>query len=249
MKRFSILCVCSMITTGAWAQGTVFFYNHILGISNVVVIDAPVTDGIGGPKIDGTNLPDAHAELYAGPAGTAESNLLPVAPAVGFRTGPAAGYFDIGVNGSRAIPGVPAGSNAVVQVRAWTGAGTYEAALTNSAAKAGKSSVLTVTTGGSTNSPSGSLPANLVGLHGFAIAPVGGAPTISLSIQYHTNAVLTLSGISGHTYAIQVKAPLTSTNAWTALATNLVLSGTSTSIVDQQSANAGPRFYRALQTQ
>ncbi|MHB8523649.1 MAG: hypothetical protein ACYDH9_23240 [Limisphaerales bacterium] len=248
MKRFFALSLCWMTCSAAWGQGTVFFYNHVLGTNSTVVVDAPVTDGVGGAKIDGTNLPSARVELYAGPVGTTENNLLAVGPAVGFRSGAAAGYFDSGADGSRTIPGVLAGSNAVVQVRAWAGAATYETALTTAGAKLGRSAVLTVVTGGQTNSGIATLPANLVGLQGFAIAPVGGTPTFTLGIQFQTNAVLTLTAPAGHAYQIQYSDAVASTNQWQLLA-SFTLSGGGTNVIDPQSTNATRRFYRALQTQ
>ncbi|MBU6402049.1 MAG: hypothetical protein KGS61_17160 [Verrucomicrobia bacterium] len=243
--KLPIILLCGCLTSAAaWAQGTVLFFNH----ATAAQLDAPVTDGVGGPRLDGALMTNALVELYAGPAGTTETKLQPVGPAAGFMSGSWAGYFNVGTNASRAIPGVPATSNAVVQVRAWSGAATYESALTTPGALTGKSIMLTLATGGQTATNAvPMLPAYLVGLQSFAITPVGGTAAVSLSIAFRTNALLTLTGLAGHTYQIQVNTNVASTN-WLALA-SVALTGSSSNLVDPGSTNAAHRFYRAQQTQ
>jgi hypothetical protein len=159
----------------AHPQGTVYFNNKVSSAG----INAPVYDGVmGGAKVEGTGY---KAQLYAGPAGTTEDKLVAVGVAVDFLTGVAAGYVNVGTDGSRSIPGVTPGDNAVVQIRAWTAAAgaTYEEALTSPlpGTKAGKSSTLTVQT-----PPSALMtPANLVGLQSFVVVAVPEPTVLALS--------------------------------------------------------------------
>lgn len=171
MKKTSALIVAALFLSAAFlpAQGTfgtVNFNNRYL----LDAIDAPVYDlTVGGTMLAGTGY---LAQLYTGPAGTTEDKLVPTGATVDFRTGLAAGYVNVGTDGSRTIPNVTPGSLAVVQVRAWTAASgsTYEQAMASSlpGAKAGKSSLLTVQTKASALE----LPVNLVGLASFAVTPV-----------------------------------------------------------------------------
>jgi hypothetical protein len=171
MKKTSTLIVAALLVSAAFlpAQGTfgsVNFNNRYLP----EFIDAPVYDlTIGGTMLEGSSY---LAQLYSGPAGTTEDKLVPTGAVVDFRTGLAAGYINVGTDGSRSIPNVTPGSLAVVQVRAWTAAAgsTYEQAMasTSPTARAGKSNMLTVQTKASALE----LPVNMVGLQSFALTPV-----------------------------------------------------------------------------
>ena len=85
---------------------------------------------------------------------------------VGFRTGPAAGYLNVGSSAARVIPDVDWGQQALVQVVGWRGDyDSYQEALDGNA-PVGFSAPLTLTL------PRGPLDpnvANLVGLQSFAI--------------------------------------------------------------------------------
>jgi hypothetical protein len=159
----------------AHPQGTVYFNNKVSSAG----INAPVYDTVmGGAKLEGS---DYKAQLYAGPAGTTEDKLVAVGAIVDFLTGVAAGYLNVGTDGSRSIPGVTPGDNAVVQIRAWRAAAgaTYEEALASPlpGAKAGKSNLVTVQT-----PPSALMtPANLVGLQSFAVVAVPEPTMLALS--------------------------------------------------------------------
>lgn len=171
MKKTSSLIVAALLASAAFlpAQGTfgtVNFNNRVLLDS----IDAPIYDlTVGGTMLSGSGY---LAQLYTGPAGTTEDKLVPTGAIVDFRTGLASGYLNVGTDGSRSIPNVLPGDDAVVQVRAWSAnaGATYESALVSSApgAKAGKSSMLLVQTKASAIE----LPSNMIGLQSFAIVAV-----------------------------------------------------------------------------
>jgi hypothetical protein len=108
------------------------------------------------------------AQLFGGVDG---NSLAPYGAPLNFRTGAGAGFFNTtGVDTSRAIATVAPGAVATIEVRAWEAAGgtSYDAAVAGGF-KAGRSPVLTVTTGGAGSPPS--LPANLVWLQSFSLVP------------------------------------------------------------------------------
>lgn len=106
------------------------------------------------------------AQLYAGNSAT---QLNPVGPAVPFRAGVQAGYFDDGV---RTIPGTTPGAEHFFSIRAWDSAAgeTYDQALVNGG-QYGSSEVRKIIVGGGTNPP-----AELTGLMPFKLT--GGKPRI-----------------------------------------------------------------------
>lgn len=167
MPNIFVLAACIfLVTVPAGAQqGNVIFNNRVVSEG----IAAPVYDQfVGGNLLAGT---DYRAQLYGGPVGTPEHQLQPTGAVVDFRTGTLAGYVNVGADAARTIPGVPAGNNALVQIRAWVAAAgaTYEKARTNlgPGCKIGRSNVITITTPPSVLWP----PASLSGLQSFAIQP------------------------------------------------------------------------------
>ena len=124
---------------------------------------------------------NAKAGLYGGAAGTAPSAMVLLVPAVGFRTGAAAGYVDPGSDAMRTVAGVAGNQLADFQVRAWdtgTAVASYEEAVALSLSRhvyLGQSEVLAnITLGnftpvGGTPTP----PAALAGLKGFTMDYVG----------------------------------------------------------------------------
>lgn len=145
-------------------------------------VDAPVYDlEVGGLRLEGTNF---LAQLYGARAGSSETNLRPVGPVVSFDSGALSGYFTT-TNAVRAIPGVPAGSGALMQVRVWTAASgaTYEAAVTRAAAtrspqdRFGKSTLMITATGVLLREAPPWASADLAALESFGIAPWPGWPT------------------------------------------------------------------------
>jgi len=158
MKKVMVTLSSMLVVIGAYAQGTVNFNNHVTGSG----IDAPIyLATVGGTKAAGT---DYLAQLYAGPS---DSTLAAIGAAVPLRTGAAAGYVTT-TDAPRTIGTVAPGADAKVQIRAWAVASgaTYEAAAAANGL-VGQSAIITVKTGGA-GSPPG-LPADLIGLTGFAI--------------------------------------------------------------------------------
>lgn len=187
--------------------GTVVFVNRIPNR-----IDAPVFAEDGATRLAGEKF---LAQLYAGPEG---GTLAPVGPAVPFRTGAAAGYWFPTLDAVRAIPSVPPGQTAFVQVRAWeTGSGsTFEQTLA-SGGPVGASGILRIKTGGDGAPPS--VPANLEGLGSFKLTrnpgpelrglgiPPGTVnipePGVVLGLRFSGDAIqLSILGQSGDTYEI-----------------------------------------------
>lgn len=161
MKKTIVALLFGMSVVGAFAQGQVNFNNRVLASG----IDAPVFD------VDGTTRLDSGfvAQLWYDNGGT----WTAAGAAVPFRDAAGAGYLNTtGLDVTRVLTGVAAGSAATIQVRAWTGSfATYESAATfGSGAKIGTSPDLVVTTGGAGSPPS--LPANLVGLQSFNLTLV-----------------------------------------------------------------------------
>lgn len=141
------------------SRGTVNFDNYVL----IAGIDAPVFESDGVTRAQGESL---RAQLWGGPDA---DHLLPAGEPAWFRTGAGAGYW-ASANSLRTLPNVLAGAVATVQVRVWDAAvaADFETAVA-AGAKYGVSAALTVKTGGDGAPPS--LPADLVGLQSFALAP------------------------------------------------------------------------------
>jgi hypothetical protein len=160
MKPSLAMACCLVLAFTAMAQGTVRFDN------------SPVAIGNGGAPIylswqsrillSGTSWV---AQLYAGPT---SDSLAPVGETLFFRTGTAAGFFDVSQRDAvRVIPNVAAGGMAFVQVRVWSSAfGSFEAAWEAGDA-AGFSNTFAVRTGGDGIPPA--MPGHLLGLQSFAL--------------------------------------------------------------------------------
>jgi hypothetical protein len=184
MKSFSSFFLGTALFVApafGWAQGLVNFNNHVPDADPPV--DAPVFDKDGTTRLGGNNF---LAQLFGGPT---ETNLAPAGPPLPFLTGDGAGYFGTGESNHyavRAIPGVPPGGTAFVQVRAWDrlAGGSYEQAKANGG-RYGASTLFTVVTGGAGDPPTP--PAHLSDLTSFQLvqdAPV--APTIIRQPQSQT---------------------------------------------------------------
>jgi hypothetical protein len=96
--------------------------------------------------------------LYGGPAGSAESALT-LAGTTTIVPG-APGFFN---GGLVSIQGLAGGANAALQVRAWSGAASYAAAVVTPGASAGKSALWTQRTGGPVPNPPTAITAGLGG--------------------------------------------------------------------------------------
>ena len=167
MKTLALLSLVLSSAMATQAQGTVEFKNFDAATGwNVPVLvyhwsDPPVRL----TAVSGTSYT---VELVGGaPSGLnwkiiAQTNCL---------SGAQAGYFDGGV---QAVPEVPSGSNAVLQIRVWaTGAGSFvNAELSGIPETYGSSSLFTVATGTS------NAPAKLVPLRTCVVAPLTAYATI-----------------------------------------------------------------------
>lgn len=146
-----------LAAAAAWGQGTVNFATRVTGS-----VDAPVFFAApGGPTLpaDGRMV----GQLYAGPPG---GDLAAVGMAVPFRSDAGAGYITAG--GRVVVPGIPGGSPATIELRAWMASmgATYEAALATSGGMwVARSAPITITLGGGGTPPTPD--ANLVGLQGM----------------------------------------------------------------------------------
>ena len=154
MKKVLIALAALVVTTSVLGQGTVVFNNRntAAGIDAKVLL--PTGAGVTGAEFK--------ADLIAGPAGTAVTALVPVPGSeTTFRTGAAAGY----VNSITAtIPGIAAGGQATIAMRAYNGS-TYAGSSLY-----GTSAPITIGTGNPTTAPPGT-PTDMVGLVGFSLVP------------------------------------------------------------------------------
>lgn len=149
MKKVIIALAALVVTVSAYGQGAVVFNNRVTG-----VVDARVLN------VDGTGAgAGVTAQLFGGPAGTAVGALTALTPTTTFRTTSAAaqGYVN---SVDVTVPGVAAGAQATLVMRAFEGADFASASVK------GESNPITITLGGGTLPP-----ANLVGLQGFSLIP------------------------------------------------------------------------------
>ena len=158
MKKLIIAVAALMVTAAAYGQGSVVFNNRVTGVVDARVL---LPDGSGA----GAGIT---AQLWGGPAGTAVDKLVALSPTTTFRTTSAAamGYVNsINVD----VPGVAAGAQATLVMRAFNGADWASSALR------GESNPITVSLGGGVLTPP-----NLVGMNGFTLVPE--PSTIALGI-------------------------------------------------------------------
>ena len=204
--RFFSLCILAL-AMDALGQGTVLMELPRSNPDTVVYVGR-----IGGLRAEGTNF---LAQLYAGTSSATELDLLPVSKIVPFRTGNGAGRFYVMDEDTRvvAIPGVPPGQRANVQIRTWSakGGGTYEDALSaanlNPHILVGKSKMITVFTGGpGLDPPSYGVPLDAV--RSFALQSVA----LALEIQRTTDSLeLTWPGYASN-YVLQASSRVDGTN-------------------------------------
>lgn len=168
MKKTILTTLLSIVAIGlAYGQGQVNFANVGAGLN------APVFQGDGTTRLAGAQY---QLELLAGTS----AGSLTARAATGFLTGGGAGYVNGGV---LTLTGIPGGTTAFIQVRAWnTAAGaTYAAAFASGQPNAwGESSVFSVTTGNPAGSPP-TTPAILVGLTSFNLNPIPEPSTFVLA--------------------------------------------------------------------
>lgn len=183
MKKILLTLAAGLISCSVFGQGIVFS-------TRGGGVDARVTDSLTGQNAAGTAY---SAQLYYGPAGSAEAALVPVLQSVGgptgnvvtFATGGTLGgyiFSGLGGAGTRYVDTavVAAGAPTAFQVRAWqTSLGaTWTEALGNWSATTvlGKSAIITTPT-----AASATLPATpLLGLTSFTLDPIPEPSVIAL---------------------------------------------------------------------
>jgi hypothetical protein len=151
-----------LASASASAQGTIQFNNRVPGR-----VDAPV---FAGPGWGLGAFPGAQAQLFLVTASGASATYFPLYPTTTFRTTSlAAMHYVVEPNEPVVVPGVPAGEQATVVLRAWIGGATYDAATPLNRAQ---SSPVTITLGGTPLDGSAPLvPAVLADLQGFTLPP------------------------------------------------------------------------------
>jgi hypothetical protein len=160
MKKLIFIAALVAASLSAYAQGTVAFNNRVVG-----TVDSPVFDVGGTVRLSGAAF---FAQLYAGPAGAAESALVAIGAPTTFRTGAGAGY--VNAISEVTVPGVAVGGTARIQMRAWDATfGSYSAAETGNG-KIGKSTPFDVAAlgGQGPSGPPATAP-NLAGLQSFSL--------------------------------------------------------------------------------
>jgi hypothetical protein len=146
----------------SYAQGTI---GGLVGFANRTAVgDAPVFMPDCVTKVFGTGF---QAQLYAGPAGSAQSSLVPILPSTPFRSTPAAAA-GLWVPITLTIPFVPAGQPAVLQARVWeTAAGSYEAAVASGRLYGASLPIVLILGSPMSQAP----PPDTTGLQSFCLVP------------------------------------------------------------------------------
>ena len=243
MRFWSVVLLCLWAFKAA-SQGLVIFNNRVGEevLAPIYDIDPynPAFSQYGtGLVYNGGPLAGAAftAQLFGGPTNAAMEQLAAVLPATVFRAGDAAGYV-VPPNRAVAVPGVPEGQRAKVQLRAWSNRGgavtNWQQVLADPAIPRGAS--LPIVT-----PPLGSVfiaPPNLVSLQSFnLVLPI----TIS-SLRRGSDGKFSFNYINptGHAYCIEASPDL---RQWTAAGSIATGSGT---YVDAAATNQTRRFYRLV---
>lgn len=172
MKKLLLLACSMLVAAGVYAQGTVNFANGAAGVNSPIyyVASPTMASTANGPWL---------AMLYAGPSGAAASALSDsIVSGTASPLGATPGYV---LGGARTITGIPAGTAATLQIRAWhssLGATFPAGAIDGTRPGTGVSTPITVTLGG------GATPTpNMVGLASFAVTdPVPEPSSIALGL-------------------------------------------------------------------
>jgi hypothetical protein len=176
------------------AQGTVVFNNRVPG-----AVESPVL-GTGRQPLSG---PGYTAQLFGGPTNAMDDALQPLVPATTFRPAPGEGYVVVPAQ-TVAVPGVPEGSQARLQLRAWDNRGgtitQWSQVMANGTIPRGASpSFVSARLGGLFF-----LPANLTGLQSFQLTAASilllhGSARFDPAFSFH----ITFTGEAGANYQIQ----------------------------------------------
>jgi hypothetical protein len=203
MKKLTLTTIALAVAVSAFSQGTIQINNREAGVLVAPVYN--VIPGREGEQLSGntaTGLP-VGSQTYGGATllsgtgftfalfgGSSDGNLQ-FAGQTTFRTGTGAGLTIAG-SPTVMIPGVPAGSTARLQVRAWDNLGgtvtTWDQALANSRAgvsAAGVSAIFTSRALGGIDPDDGAIvlpPTALFGMESFNLTMVPEPSTIALGI-------------------------------------------------------------------
>ena len=228
LRSLRVLTLLGMlVAASASGQGWVYFANYLPGTLN-----EPVS-GCSGLLLGSGYT----AQLFAGPAGTPDNNLLALTPVTSFRTDPSQAGRIISV--SVVVPTVAAGQVARLQMRVWDNRGgtitSWLAASSNPTVQVGASIAF--------DSPpltpqNTSEPVVLTGLRSFSICQTHLSAPIPVGNSVYS---MNLTGVPGRGYVIEAGTNLVH---WLPLFTLTNISSSLTFNV----TNAPPvraRFYRA----
>jgi hypothetical protein len=226
------------------AQGLIIFNNRVLNevaapVYGVNPSDPARSQQGNDASYNGAPLADSgfSAQLFGGSTNTPVKELAGLTPATVFQTGAAAGYV-VAPSRAVAVPGVPEGERAKMQLRAWDNRGgaitNWVQVLADPTIARGES-LLFVTP------PLGSVftaPPNLVGLESFSLA----LPITVSSLRRRPDGQFQFNYINptGMGYCVDVSDDLA---YWTGSGTLALGSGT---FVDTSATNKPRRFYRIV---
>jgi hypothetical protein len=158
MKKLLLTLAAVLVSVSTFGQGTILFNNRVTG-----QVDAPVS------RPDGTGAgAGINAQLFLVSGGTPVTYTA-LTPATTFRsTSAAAAFYVTQPAGPVTVPGVAAGNQATIVLRAWEGAvgSSYDAATVK-----GQSLPITITLGGVPAVGAPIPDAVLTGLQAFTLVP------------------------------------------------------------------------------
>lgn len=168
MKKLIVILAAALVSVSAFGQGTILFNNRVTG-----QVDAPVS------RADGTGAgAGVNAQLFLVTGG---STFTALSPATTFRnSSAAAAFYVVQPSAPVTVPGVPAGQQATIVMRAWEGpvGSSYE---TTSVFLKGQSPPITISLGGVPTTGAPIPDAVLVGLQAFSfISPEPSTLTLGL---------------------------------------------------------------------
>ena len=190
---FGVLALCGLLASAS-GQGWVHFANRVPGL-----VDAPVSGCSG--LLSGAGYT---AQLFGGPAGAADNNLMALLPQTFFRTTPS--QAGIVTNVDVVVPGVAPGRVARLQMRVWENRGgtiqSWLAAVHDPTLQSGASP--------SFDSPpltpqNTSEPVVLTGLRSFTLCPLRFSTPVPLGNGVYS---IGLSAVPGRAYAIETASNL-----------------------------------------
>ena len=169
--RIAGLLLGGLLCATAHGQGTILFSTFVPGAANV---DAPTR----APDGRGLGAYGGSAQLYLFSGGT----YTALSPATTFRMdSPAAEFYVVVPSQAVVVPGIGAGEQATVVLRAWAGAPSYEQAVGGGGILWGESAPLTIILGSTPAGGGAPLPpAFLSGLQTFTLVPEPSVTALAL---------------------------------------------------------------------